>query len=357
LNILFIISSLKFGGAEKQTVIDANMFAERHNVFVVVFREGELEELLSDKVKLFVLNKNGYFRTAKKVKRIIVDENIQVVNSSLFASMIISVLSARRTNIPVIWYFHSHEYDAKLKSKIAYRFFSKFNCLKKIFFVSNELKNSFEKNGYRFPINKQGVVYNTNSVNINKKNNIETSSNVVIIGYIGRLVGLKRVEYLLDAADYLKKNDIHNFIINIIGDGELKNKLIKYSEQLKVNDKVKFLGYKSDVERYYKNFNIFMLPSREECLSIALIDACIYSLPCIAFNVGGNDEIIINEKTGYIVKNKSELFEKLKILIIDENKRKEMGKEAKEYCADKFDKNKKREYLENIFKNLIIDKH
>jgi L-malate glycosyltransferase len=357
LNILFIISSLKFGGAEKQTVIDANMFADNHNVFVIVFNTGDLKELLNDKVKLIVLKKNGYLDTAKKIKRIVKDENIQIINSSLFSSMIISVLTARKTKIPVIWYFHSHEYDVKLKSIIAYRYFSKFNCLKKIFFVNKELKHSFEKKGYGFPSYKQEVVYNTNSVNIIQQVNLKTSSNIVTIGYIGRLVGLKRVEFIFEAADYLVKNNIHNFKINIIGDGELKNKLIEYSEQLKVSDKVEFFGFKPDVETYYKKFDIFVLPSQEECLSISLIDACMYSIPCLAFDVGGNNEIIVNEKTGYIVKNKEELFGKMRILINDENKRKIMGKAAREYCADKFDRNKRFEYLENIFNNLIIDLH
>jgi glycosyltransferase involved in cell wall biosynthesis len=352
LNILFIISTLKHGGAEKQTVVDANLFAEKHNVFIIVFKTGELKELLSNKVKLIVLNKNGYLKTAKKIKKIIIDENIQVINSSLFASMIISVLSAYKINIPVIWFFHSHEYDIKLKSKIAFRYFSKYDCLKKIFFVSKELKQSFEKNGFKFPVFKQDVLYNTYSVNIKKQKTKSEPSKEVTIGYIGRLIKLKRVEYLIDAAGYLKNNNIMNFKIIIIGDGELKNQLINYTRQHNANDKVNILGYKSNVDEYYENFDIFALPSREECLSLALIDACIYSLPCLAFNAGGNNEIIVNGETGYIVDSKKEFCEKLKMLILDENKRKEMGKTANIYCINKFNREKRLEYLEDVFQNL-----
>jgi L-malate glycosyltransferase len=352
LNILFVISSLKHGGAEKQTVIDANMFTEKHNVFVIVFETGELKELLSNKVKLIVLNKNGYFKTANIIRKIIINENIQVVNSSLFASMIISVLSANKINIPVIWYFHSHEYDIKLKSKIAFRYFSKYNCLKKILFVSKELKHSFEKNGFKFPVIKQEILYNTYSVNYKNQNNKNELPQVVTIGYIGRLIELKRVEYLIEAAVYLKNNNIMNFQIIIIGDGEIKSQLIDYAGQLNVNDKVNFLGYKSNVEKYYENFDIFALPSREECLSIALIDACINSIPCLAFNVGGNDEIIVNDETGYLVDSKNEFYEKLRMLILNEKRRIELGKNANLYCLNKFDRKKRLEYLENVFQNL-----
>jgi L-malate glycosyltransferase len=352
LNILFIISSLNHGGAEKQTVIDANLFAEENNVFLVTFKSGELKELLSSKVKLIVLEKKGYLKTAKKIRRIIEDEKIQTVNASLFASMIISVIAANKINIPVIWYFHSHEYDVKLKSKIAFKHFSKYNCLKKIFFVSNELKLSFEKNNYKFPLYKQEVLYNTFTVSIKKKNNFKKHSSIVTIGYIGRLVDLKRVEYLIEVADYLKKNGIMDFCINIVGDGKLRENLIDYSRKNNVDDKINFAGYQSDVEKYYDNFEIFVLPSREECLSIALIDACVKSIPCIAFDVGGNREIIVNGETGYLVSGKNELFEKIKILIGDKNKRKILGEKANKFCLDKFDTVKRLKYLDNVFNNL-----
>lgn len=352
MNILFIISSLKHGGAEKQTIIDANLFAEKHNVFLITFMNGELKEHLKSNVKLIVLKKKGYLSTAKKIRKIIEVERIQVVNASLFSSMIISVISANKINIPVLWYFHSHEYDVKLKSKIAYRYFSKYHCLKKIFFVSNELKNSFEQSGYNFSGQKQGILYNTFTVKLEKFYNKKDSIKDVTIGYVGRLVDLKRVGYLIEAADYLKKKGITNFRINIIGDGELKNKLIDYARKINVIDKVNFTGFQSNVEKFYDNFDIFVLPSSEECLSIALIDACVKSIPCIAYDIGGNNEIIVDGETGYLVNSKNEFFEKLEILISDKNKRKEFGIKANKFCSGKFDTAKRLKFLENIFNNL-----
>jgi len=351
LNILFIVSSLKHGGAEKQAVTDANLFSEKHNVFVVTFVNGELKGLLNDKVKLIVLEKKGYLGTAKILRNILEKENINVINASLFASMIISCLAAKKNNVPVIWYFHSHEYDIQLKSRIAFNYFSKYGCLKKILFVSNELKDSMKfNNKFNFPEIKQDVLYNTSTVctkyEIEKKNN-----DTVIIGFLGRLAGLKRVDYLIELAVYLNNNKINNFVINIAGDGECKNDLIEYAKKSGVSDKINFRGFQSDVSAQYESFDIFVLPSKEECLSIALIDACAKGLPCVAFDIGGNNEIITNGKSGYLVNSKDEFFDKVKLLIGDAEKRKELGSEARKYCTEKFNIKKRIDYLEKLFRN------
>jgi L-malate glycosyltransferase len=350
-NILFVISSLKHGGAEKQTVTDANFFSDKHNVTFVTFENGELGELINEKVNLIVLEKRGYLSTSRKLRNIIEGNKIDIINASLFASMIISCLASGKMNVPVIWFFHSHEYDMILKSRIALKYFSRYRCLKKILFVSNELKNHMLLKGYKFQVEKQDVLYNTFTVSTGLRKN-KIFNERITIGYIGRLVKLKRVEYLIDLAVYLKNNNINNFIIDIIGEGIFRERLYEYAIKSEVSSFVNFLGFQADVSRYYGSFDIFVLPSREECLSISLIDACAVNLPCVAFDIGGNDEIILNDKSGYLVKTKEEMFDKVKLLITDKEKRNIMGSEAGKYCVNKFSMEKRMEYLENNFNNI-----
>lgn len=351
MNILFVISSLKFGGAEKQTVLDANNLSKKNNVVLVSFRSGELTHQVNEKVKLIIIEKNGYLKTARKLREIILKEKIDIVNASLFASMIISVLASEKIHIPVIWFFHSHEYDIKLKSKIAFKYFAKKRSLKKILFVSKELFNYLSGKGYSFPDGKTDVLYNNYTVTDGKVVN-RVDRNIITIGYIGRLIKLKRVEYLIELADYLKKEKINNFKIEIVGDGEAKNDLKRLTDKLNLNDFVVFTGFKKDVEECYEKFDIFALPSEEECLSISLIDAGVKGLPSVAFNVGGNSEIVINGRTGYLVNNKSDFFERVKELMIDGDKRTNLGVNAYKYCVDNFNKDIRIVNLENIFDKL-----
>jgi len=349
LNILFIISSLRHGGAEKQAVSDANMLSGNNKIILLTFKGGELNSLVSKDVKLIELKKEGYLKTAKKLRKIIIDENIQVVNASLFAAMILSVMAADKINIPVIWHFHSHEYDIEFKSRLAFNYFAKKNCLKKILFVSWELMEYVTKKGFKFSEGKKEILYNNYTVK-DASNRERIEKGIIKIGYIGRLVKLKRIEYLIELAEYLAYRKIDNFEIEIAGDGEMRGELEKSASESKYADKIKFAGFQSDVEKYYNAFEIFVLPSEEECLSISLIDACVKGLPCVAFDVGGNNEIIKEGEGGYLVKSKEEFFDKIYLLVTDEEKRLKIGNFAKEYCTEKFKITKRKEKLENIFK-------
>ena len=78
----------------------------------------------------------------------------------------------------------------------------------------------------------------------------------------------------------------------IVGDGPLAGELKKLSESLGVTESVTFMGMIQNVMGYLKNADLFVLPSRTEGLSNALLEAMSYGLPCIATKVGGNIELV-----------------------------------------------------------------
>ncbi len=57
MNLLILISSLSFGGAEKQAILDANMLSKQHNVWLVYFNKGTLKNKLSSRVNVFQFTK------------------------------------------------------------------------------------------------------------------------------------------------------------------------------------------------------------------------------------------------------------------------------------------------------------
>lgn len=351
MNILILISSLDFGGAEKQAVIDANLLAEDNEVYLGYFKEGALINKVNPKVNLLKIEKSGYLKTALRFKKIIKEKDIQIIHSSLFAAMIISSIASLFTKVSVVWHFHSHEFDAETKSNSAFKIASKFPGVKKIFFVNKELIEDYKKRGYKFPISKTDVLYNATDFEIIPVK--KTNNNNIVIGYVGRLVSLKRVEMLIELADYLTKKSITNFEIRIIGDGPDRLDLEALTLKYKLNKYINFLGFRSNIEEIYADFDIFILPSKEECLSIALIDAGIAGIPSIAFEVGGNNEIILNEKTGFIVNSKEELFIKAEMLINGTKMRTEFGNYSKVYCNNLFSKQVRKEKLDMINRSLI----
>jgi L-malate glycosyltransferase len=333
MNIIYMISTLNYGGAEKQAILDANMLSKEHKVIFVTFNKGPLAKLLKPEIELILLQKRSYFVTSIGLKKIIKQYNIKFIHASLNSAMLISVLAALFTKSKVFWHCHSHEYELSFFYKTFFKFLSKLPVVKKIFVVNQELLQHLSKN-LNYPHYKMEVLYNTSSLLTFQNKSIESEK--IRICYIGRLVELKRVHLLIELADYLINKGFKEFEIIIVGDGELRSSLEKLSLKKNLDRYLRFEGFKTELEPYFDKMDIFALPSREECLSMSLIDAGMKGVPAIAFNTGGNNEIIANDETGFIVRIKEEFFERVFLLIINRSLREKMGKAAVSHCQNKF---------------------
>ena len=109
-----------------------------------------------------------------------------------------------------------------------------------------------------------------------------------------RLSEEKGVDVLLRAwADVVKHEKGLQLVI--IGYGPLESELKYLSQSLGITPPVEFTGRVENVEAYLKNAELFVLPSRSEGLSNALLEAMSYGIPCIATDVGGNGEVLGRE--------------------------------------------------------------
>lgn len=352
MNILISVSTLAFGGAEKQAVLDANMLSVHHNVVFLTFKNGELAAQLKPEVQLIVVHKTNYIATAWRVLRSLKKNKIDVIHAHLFAPMVLTTLASIISGASVIWNFHSHAYEDSAKSRPGQKYLAKLPMVKKILFPANELKEYYLQEGYDFSEKKSLVFFNSTQVNSNVL--IEKKSNQNnIIGFIGRVIPLKRLNLLVDLADELLRRGINDIEIWIVGDGPDRKRIEAYAEEKKVSHNVKFLGFQNDTVKYYEQFDIFILPSEEEVLSLALIDAGMLGIPSVAFNVGGNNDIIDNDETGFIVASKEQLFNKVEELIKNEELRRNMGKLSKERCLKKFSAETREKKLLSLYEEVV----
>ncbi len=346
MNILILVSSLNYGGAEKQAVLDANMLVSEARVYFGMFEDGALHELLDERVKVVRFNKQGYLKTASKLAGFISDKDIQVVHNHLYAPMIISALASIKARVPVLWHFHGHHFEVL---KLPLNVLSKLPTVKHAIFVCAALARYFEKN-YSFPKKKIEVVYNSSQCR--KLPELHPGDSTLRIGFIGRLVKLKRVHFLIALAEHLKTEGITDFEILVAGDGPEREPLEALAKKKGVAKEVKFLGFRSDIEKLYNQFDLFVLPSEEEALSLALIDAGRVAVPSVAFDVGGNKEIIKDGETGFIVYYLEQLKEKVSLLCRKEALRKEMGEKAEVHTRIFSEENHLQSLL-NLYKGVI----
>jgi len=138
-----------------------------------------------------------------------------------------------------------------------------------------------------------------------------------LIGSIGRLDYSKNYEFLIEIFPEILKIK-QNSVLIIIGEGQERKKLEKLIEKENLKDKIFLIGELKDSSIYLKAFDLFVLPSRYEGLSITLIEVLFAEIPVIASDVGGNKELLgenyvfkLNDKNDFLSKfNKDLTFPK-----------------------------------------------
>jgi len=126
-------------------------------------------------------------------------------------------------------------------------------------------------------------------------------TNKKIILFLGRLIPVKGLKYLIDAMKNLREIEL-----KIIGWGELEKEYKNYAKSKKV-DNVEFIGpvFKEDKLPYLSASDIFILPSSKEGASVSVMEAMARNLPIITTDIGGMPLMVKNGREGIIIKQKS----------------------------------------------------
>jgi glycosyltransferase involved in cell wall biosynthesis len=123
-----------------------------------------------------------------------------------------------------------------------------------------------------------------------------------VVGTIGRLEGRKGQDLLLTAsAELLARANGMAPQVLVVGDGPTRASLEVQARDLGVAGSVRFLGGVADVRPALRAMDVFVLPSREEGMSNAILEAMAAARPVVATAVGGNGEIIDDGRTGVLV--------------------------------------------------------
>lgn len=120
------------------------------------------------------------------------------------------------------------------------------------------------------------------------------SEKKLVIGHVGRLEPAKNHKFLIDVfCDYNQKNK--DAVLWLIGSGSLEEELKEQVKLKEIEDKVKFLGTKNNIEELLMAMDVFVFPSIYEGLGIALIEAQCSGLECLASS-NIQDEAIITDR-------------------------------------------------------------
>lgn len=159
------------------------------------------------------------------------------------------------------------------------------------------------------------------------------AAEAVVFGTVGRLNEAKQQHRLLKALRSLA-DDGQNVALVIAGDGELRAALEAETDRLGLRPQVRLLGARTDVPELLAGMNVFVLPSRTEGYSLALVEASAAALPIVATAVGGNAEIVQDGGTGLIVPpgDDAALVRAMAELARDPQRREQLGAQARAWA-------------------------
>jgi glycosyltransferase involved in cell wall biosynthesis len=123
-----------------------------------------------------------------------------------------------------------------------------------------------------------------------------------IVGCVGRLVALKNHRMLIEAFAPVAQAHPQAHLL-LLGDGVLRAELQVLVDKLGLGARCTLAGERPNVSSLLPAMNVFVLPSRTEGVSIALLEACASQLPVIATRVGGNPEIVRHNHTGWLIES------------------------------------------------------
>lgn len=240
----------------------------------------------------------------------------------------------------VIHTFHGHllnGYFSKWKTVLVVmieRLFALFTDF--IFAVGNQVKDDLLKagigNAEKIIVSFPGIAVSTDHDKTYIRKELEISDSEIVIIFVGRLTKIKRPDRLIDAFREVSKV-VPNITLLVVGDGELRESVSKLSSGLKI----KFLGWRTDVNDLVAASDIAVLTSDNEGMPITLIESSYLGVPCISTNVGSVKDVVIDAKTGYLTSlDQKVIAERIEQLAISPSLRKKFGEAASTHARENF---------------------
>lgn len=181
--------------------------------------------------------------------------------------------------------------------------------------------------------------------------------NAAVVITVANLRPVKGIDTLIRAASLVCRQipDVSFVVVGEAHEARYLQDLQDLATQLGVSRNIRFLGRRTDVYGLLKASDLFCLPSRSEGMSNALLEAMACQLPCVATDVGGNPEVVIQGQTGFLVspENPDALAERIVEVLRNRDRAKYMGQEGRRVIEAKFTVQHMVEHLTFLYESLL----
>jgi glycosyltransferase involved in cell wall biosynthesis len=362
LKVLQVIPKLGYGGAETGCYDIAHYLPENDCGSYIATSGGELLKFIDKKkvkiIKLPVHSKNPliiFFNFLALIWVILIN-NISIVHARSRAPAWSCLFAAKITGRKFVTTFHgTYNFNSKIK-----KFYNSVMVRSDLIIAgSNFIFSHIKENYTKYLDAKKKLLVIFRGINVDyfdpttkldndeKKllNEWKIKKDKKIILLPGRLTGWKGQEIFIEAVNLVNiELGYEAFYAVILGSDQgrdlYKKKLFRLTEQHRLINQVKFIDHCKDMALAYKVSDIVVSASIEpEAFGRVSVEAQSMEKPIIASNIGGSNETVIDEKTGFLFEsnNAKSLSKKiLKVLSMDETSLQSIGKEARKNIIQKF---------------------
>lgn len=317
---VFLIPSLRSGGAERNCIRLANAFIRRGanvSIWVRELSPNDLRGTLHPNVDLVVIGGRGVLSTSKNLIKQLWSSNIKSILAFnyfwLGPALLTKFFSRKKTKI-------SFRIISSLKMQLSKNdsftkrmiglFYLKFLARFSDTIIAQCDAMKIESSRF-INVSPKRMVTIYNPVESSTQQGFEPRNHEVL--YVGRLIPLKGLVHLLNAFAKLSQRD-SRVVLRLVGDGPQMSELNALVEKLGLKNKVMFDGYQSDVSTYYKKAKVTVLTSLYEGFPNVLVESISHGTPIVAFDCKtGPSEIVVENVNGHLVRylDVDELCEKL----------------------------------------------
>lgn len=372
-NVLQLVNGFGIGGAEKALLelvkrLDRNKY---RTVVCGVGHGGPLEQEFTkyaDRVIVFPKNFSFDITLVWKVAKLMRQERIDIVQSTLFYADIVGVFAARFAKVPVVISWQTalglpsgHLHDDRLRHMVTYKFAVRH--VDRIIAVSEDIKRFFSE---KRKVNADKIITIPYGVDLNrfnkgdgfkKRGELGLNPSELVVGVVGHLTEVKGHTYLVEAAPRICKA-FPDIRFLIVGGGPLRDSLQSRVKDLELSPNFLFLGVRQDIPELLNVMDIFVLPSLYEGLPNVILEAMACSKPVVGTSVGGIPEAVQDRLTGFLVppQDPESLALAITKLLTDRDLAIKMGQNGRKRVEAYFSIEKEVERIQQLYEILFESK-
>lgn len=350
MKVLIVNETLNLGGAENISVEMANALIEKGIETYFSSSPGQLFKRLNEKIVFYEIPKYEIFSIIQVINalgKIISKIQPDIIHSHGATISVLSGIALKRSKVKAVNILTHHvEKFNRLPKWLSVHLLNKY-C-DHIIAISQTKFNAFRQEG--FSADKLALIPNfVNCDFINEFldsyekekafSQLNIPQNSVVITTTGRLVPGKRIDQFIEIVA-LCANRINKKVTGlIVGEGLMKQHLLKIAENYNHSVKIHFSGYQENIFKYLAISDIYISTSQYEVLPVGVIEATASGVPVVCSDIPGNREVVKNGYNGFLTNGSKENYLDCIEKILNNHKLSgEMSKNGKEVAKSRYDR-------------------